>query len=257
MAAVNFLAVPVLVALLAWPLPDEPGLRLGVLLVLLAPCVDWYVPFTRAAGGDAARALTSTPLLLAGQLVAIPVWIAVILGPAGAEAVAAEPLVIAFATLIALPLLLASATRAWAARRRAGAAVVGAAAWVPVPGLALVLALVGASQADAVRGAGAEVAAAAVAFVGLIGLACRLVAYLVAAPLLGALAAPAARLQPPAARAVALSATARNSFVVLPLALGLPEGAALAAATVATQTVVELAGLTALVRLVPRALVPG
>lgn len=247
MAAVNFLAVPVLVALLAWPLPDEPGLRLGVLLVLLAPCVDWYVPFTRAAGGDAARALTSTPLLLAGQLVAIPVWIAVILGPAGAEAVAAEPLVIAFATLIALPLLLASATRAWAARRRAGAAVVGAAAWVPVPGLALVLALVGASQADAVRGAGAEVAAAAVAFV----------AYLVAAPLLGALAARAARLQPPAARAVALSATARNSFVVLPLALGLPEGAALAAATVATQTVVELAGLTALVRLVPRALVPG
>lgn len=247
MAAVNFLAVPGLVALLAWRLPDEPGLRLGVLLVLLAPCVDWYVPFTRAAGGDAARALASTPLLLLGQLAAIPLWLAVILGGEGAEAVAAEPFVVAFAGLIALPLVLAAATRAWGARRPAGAAAIGAAAWVPVPGLALVLALVGASQVDAVRGAGTALAAAAAAFA----------AYLVVAPVLGALAARAARLPAAAARAVTVGATARNSFVVLPLAIGLPEGAGLAAAAVATQTVVELAGLTALVRVVPRFLVPG
>ena len=33
-------------------LPDDPAIRLGVLLVLLVPCTDWYITFTHLGGGD-------------------------------------------------------------------------------------------------------------------------------------------------------------------------------------------------------------
>ncbi len=39
----NFVAVPVLVALLLPWVPQEPLLRIGVLLVLLTPCIDYVV----------------------------------------------------------------------------------------------------------------------------------------------------------------------------------------------------------------------
>ena len=43
--AVNFLAIPLLVAGLTLLLPADPMLRLGVLLVLLTPCIDYVVTF--------------------------------------------------------------------------------------------------------------------------------------------------------------------------------------------------------------------
>ena len=48
----------------------------------------------------------------------------------------------------------------------------------------------------------------------------------------------------------------RNSLVVLPLALALPAEFALAPAVVVTQTLVELAGMVVLTRVVPGWLVP-
>ena len=44
----------------------------------------------------------------------------------------------------------------------------------------------------------------------------------------------------------------RNSLVVLPLALALPEGLEIAALAVVTQTMVELVAMVILVKLVPR-----
>ncbi|MDP3977744.1 MAG: hypothetical protein Q8P85_07080 [Pseudomonas sp.] len=59
----NFLLVPLLVwGLLHW-LPDDPVLRVGVLLVLLVPCADWFITFTQLGGGDVPRAM----LLLMGR----------------------------------------------------------------------------------------------------------------------------------------------------------------------------------------------
>jgi ACR3 family arsenite efflux pump ArsB len=73
---------------------------------------------------------------------------------------------------------------------------------------------------------------------------------------LGLLAARAARLDAPATLAVVFSGATRNSRVVLPLALALPEPLALAALVVVTQTLVELVGRVALVRVLP-GLVPA
>ena len=61
-----------------------------------------------------------------------------------------------------------------------------------------------------------------------------------------------ARLDVPATRALVFSGSVRNSLVVLPLALALPESLSVAALAVVTQTLVELVGMVIHVRLVPR-----
>lgn len=74
---------------------------------------------------------------------------------------------------------------------------------------------------------------------------------------LGLLVAKAARLDVAATRAVVFSGATRNSLVVPPLALALPEPLALAALVVVTQTLVELIGMVAYVRFLPRIVPAG
>ena len=57
LVAVNFLVVPAVVLPLSRLVADESGLLAGTLLVLLAPCVDYVMVFTRLAGGAWSRIL--------------------------------------------------------------------------------------------------------------------------------------------------------------------------------------------------------
>jgi ACR3 family arsenite transporter len=54
---VNFVLAPVVVFGLSRFVVDDRGLLIGVLLVLLAPCVDYVIVFTGLAGGAKARLL--------------------------------------------------------------------------------------------------------------------------------------------------------------------------------------------------------
>ncbi|WP_241831993.1 hypothetical protein [Parafrankia soli] len=58
---VNFLAVPLVVAAMFPFLPDNQALRLGVLLVLLCPCVDYVIVFSGLAGARNQQLLAATP----------------------------------------------------------------------------------------------------------------------------------------------------------------------------------------------------
>lgn len=64
----NFVLVPVVVYGLTRFLPDDRAVLLGVLLVLLTPCVDYVIVFSGLAGGSADRLLAATPLLM------LPSW---------------------------------------------------------------------------------------------------------------------------------------------------------------------------------------
>lgn len=243
LALANFVFVPALVWLLTLLLPpSEPALLLGVLLVLLTPCIDYVIVFTHLGRGDATLTLAATPLLFVAQMLALPIYLWLFLrGPA--VVVEMGPFVRAFLVLIVVPLAVAIATQLWARRGPGpGAAVLAAAAWLPVPLMALTLFVVVASQIGTV----AE-------NLGLIARAVPVyVAFLICAPLVGRVAARLFRLEAPAGRAVAFSAAIRNSLVVLPLALALPAPTnALVAAVIVTQTLVELAGVLVLVRVVP------
>lgn len=70
----NFLAAPVVALVLTALLPD-PALRLGVLIYCLAPCTDWFLGFTRLAGGDTTVGAALIPVQMALQLLLYPLWL--------------------------------------------------------------------------------------------------------------------------------------------------------------------------------------
>ncbi|MGY6497618.1 MAG: arsenic resistance protein [Microcella sp.] len=255
----NFVVVPLLVAGLVLLVPDEVAgvdgtlVVLGVVLVLVVPCTDWFLTFTQLAGGDTARAVALTPVTLLLQLALLPVYVALIAGGGVATRFDAEQLVVPVLVVLVLPLLVAAAVQvvaAWAGRDARGhartsarvARVLAAAARLPVPLLAVVLLLVAASEVPAVL----DAAPLLPLLVGVFLL------YLVAAVLVGVAAGRLARLPHATARTLVMSLATRNSFVVLPIALAVPEGAGVVAVVVVTQTLVELIGVTVLVRLLPR-----
>ncbi len=80
------------------------------------------------------------------------------------------------------------------------------------------------------------------------------VIFLVVMAFAGVAVARVFRLDVPAGRAIVFTGATRNSLVVLPLALALPDQLAIAAVVVVTQTLVEVVGMVIYVRAVPRLL---
>lgn len=113
----NFALVPLLVWTLILFLPDDPALRLGVLLVLLVPCTDWFITFSHLGRGDAVRATAATPILLLVQFALLPVFLWLFLGDAFIELLAADRIALVFVTLILLPFAAAFALERWAMGR--------------------------------------------------------------------------------------------------------------------------------------------
>jgi len=239
----NFILMPLLVWALTRGLDEHPAILIGALMVLLTPCIDYVVVFTHIGKGDARLTLAATPVLLLAQLVLLPLYLTLLLGDSSAVVVSITPFVEAFVLLIVLPMALAILTNVSARRHRMVAAWNEAWAWMPVPAMALVLVAVVASQ----------IALVLRDFDQLLPVIPVYISFMLLAPLLGLASARLLRLPVAQARSVTFSAATRNSLVVLPLALALPEGlGGLAAAAVITQTLVELVSELIYVRIIPR-----
>ncbi|WP_083787391.1 bile acid:sodium symporter [Stackebrandtia nassauensis] len=235
---VNFVAVPLVVAVLWVLLPADEAVRVGVLLVLLTPCVDYVIVFSGLAGGSSRRLLAVTPLLLIVQMVLLPVFLWLFMGAGFADVVALGPFVEAFVVLIVVPLVVAWVGQGWAARWATGARVLRAAGMSMVPLMAVTLAMVVASQVPELDG---ELGA-----VG--GVVPFYVVFFVVMVFVGRAVGRVFGLGVAAGRAVVFSGVTRNSLVVLPLALALPGELAAAAVVVVAQTMVEVCGMVVLVR---------
>ncbi len=77
----NFIVIPAL----AWVLAvlffgSQPDLYAGLLLYLLFPCTDWFLAFTRIAGGDVALGSVLIPINLISQLLLFPIYLALFIG---------------------------------------------------------------------------------------------------------------------------------------------------------------------------------
>ena len=236
---VNFILAPLVVAVLSRQVADSPALLVGLLLVLLAPCVDYVMVFTRIAGGAWERILAASPVLMLAQTLLLPVWLVALAGP-GVASVSLRPFAVAFVLMIALPLGLSALTQLASARHRLAARVERGATTLMVPLMMATLAVVVASQISAVASHP--------------GTLVRVIPpYLLFAAIMPAVGNAVGRLTRQDARsrlALAFSGTTRNSLVVLPLALALPD--ALAPVVVITQTLVELLVMMVHARLLPR-----
>ena len=228
--AVNFIAVPLLVLGLMQFLPADPLIRLGVLMVLLCPCIDYVVTFAHLGRADARLLLASTPMLLIAQMVLLPIYLRLFLGAEAAAYVQPGPFIHAFVWLIAIPFVLAALVQTWAARSKMGERVSSGLGLAPVPATALVLFIVVAAVMPQLGQTLDRTLSVVPVYV----------AFSVLAPLIGWAVSRLARLTPEAGRAVAFSAGTRNSLVVLPLALVVPGAIPLVPAIIVTQTLIEL-----------------
>lgn len=239
----NFVVVPLLVAVLIQFLPQqEPLLLLGVLFVLLTPCIDYVVTFSQLGRSDSRLLLASTPALLIMQVVLLPVYLQIFLGAQASELVRIGPFIHAFLWLIVAPLGLAALMQFLAAKTTAGNVICQGLGMLPVPSTALVLFVVVAAmvpQLDEAKSAAMSVAPLYIAFA-------------IIAPLAGWAIARLFRLNVTAARAIAFSTGTRNSLVVLPLALAVPGAIPVLPAVIVTQTLVELFSELIYIRLIPR-----
>lgn len=241
---VNFVIVPLVVAAMFFLLPANQAIRLGVLLVLLAPCVDYVIVFSGLAGGSNRRLLAATPLLLLAQMLLLPAFLLLFLGSDLSRLVQIGPFLHAFLILIVIPLALAWIVQAWGLRQRLGVVVADALGSIMVPLMAATLLVVVASQVPKLHrnfGAIGKVVPFYVAFLIVMAFAGWAVARLF-------------RMDVPGSRAIVFTGGTRNSLVVLPLALALPDQLATAAVVIVTQTLVEVIGMVTYVRLIPRLL---
>ncbi len=237
----NFVVVPAVVAaLLAW-LPPDPAVRLGVALVLLVPCTDWFITFSQLGGANVARAIATTPINLLLQLALLPVYLWLLLD--------VQPLVgwglADFAPalgVVAAPLLLAALSERWIEARPARHAWREQLAWWPVPLLAVVVFLIASTQAQAAWDAWDSLAGVVPVFA----------VFLLLGGILAKALAHLMQLPRDQGRTLAFSLGTRNSFVVLPFALALPPGWEVVALIIVLQSLVELVGMVFYLWWIPR-----
>lgn len=225
----NFVVVPVVVGVLSWPLRGDEGVYAAVLLVLLAPCIDYVIVFSGLAGGARDLLLAATPLLLIGQMLLLPVYLGLFLG--SSEVLATGPFLEAFVVLIVVPLVSAALVQRsrWAATwGRWGDRLMN-------PLMMATVFLIMAAHSGGVVGEWERLLRPAAVFA----------AFAVIMVPLGWWLAGFFCLPTPARISATFSGVTRNSLVVLPFALAMP--APLAPVVVVSQTLVELVVMVAMV----------
>lgn len=79
--AINFIWTPLLSYLLGYIfLADQPVLWLGLVMLLVTPCTDWYIIFTNIAKGNTALSTTILPINFILQIILLPVYIYLFFG---------------------------------------------------------------------------------------------------------------------------------------------------------------------------------
>lgn len=236
----NFLLIPLVVFGLSRFVAADLAVLVGVLFVLLAPCVDYVVTFTGLAGGAQEKILAVSPAVMIAQMILLPgyLWL---WAPEALAAIDFGPFLHAFLLLIVAPLGAAILTQL-ATRWRPGEVINAVALGSLVPLVILTLLVVVASQ---IGGVVAELPR-------LIAPIALFVAFAAIAVPLGWVTAQSARLAIPEQRAVIFSGVTRNSLVVLPLALALPASLSFAPLVIVSQTLVELVVMVILIQAVPR-----
>lgn len=113
--ALNFGWAPAAAGLLGLAfLAGEPDLRVGLVMLLVTPCTDWYLVFTATARGNVALAAALLPVNLVLQLALLPLFVVLLAGPA--SGVPIGQLAGSVAIVVGVPLAVAVLARTITAR---------------------------------------------------------------------------------------------------------------------------------------------
>lgn len=90
--------------------PGSLDIRIGLLMLLVTPCTDWYLVFTGLSKGNVELGMSILPLNLILQIVLLPVYLLVLIGSEVTMDVAS--LISSVAMVLVIPFVLAYITKA-------------------------------------------------------------------------------------------------------------------------------------------------
>lgn len=231
--AVNFVFIPAFAWALGWMfLRSYPDLWAGVILYTLTPCIGWYLIFIDLAGGDLPWGLALLPWNITLQVILLPAYLYLLVG----RAVPVELWVLTRSVLVflILPFALSAVLQRWAIARRGREFFVGpvrhAVGQMKLWALVLVIIAMFASQ----RGAGMVDLGRILLIIGVIAL------FFVALFALALLAGRLVHLSYAETTTLAFTTTARNSEVVLGVAVSAFPGHPLVYFAIILGPIVEL-----------------
>ena len=239
----NFVLAPAVIAVLTIPLRTQPVLLAGVVMVLLAPCIDYVVPFSGLAGAAHDRLLAITPVLFVVQLAVLMIVLPVIIGHDLAATVL-WPISRSVFFLLVVPLVIAwimqRATRSThsACIAQLGRKTLLSCEIAMVPLMVLTLFAITATY-------GANVLHNLNELVPVLVIYAMFAAIMV---LIGVMTAKSFRLRAKDGIATVFSGVTRNSLVIMPIALALPAGFEAVPMVIVAQTLVELCVMLALIK---------
>ncbi len=224
--------------------PNNSTITLGILLVLLTPCIDYVIVFSHLGKGNSKAILAATPLLFLLQLLLLPIYLWIFLGVSAINIIEVTPFAKAFLFLILIPFLLAIATQLASNKNKIlGNTILNFSGWLPVPMMAITFFVIVASQVKILYNNPEPI---------LKVLSIYLV-FAIVAPFIGMLSARIFKVDAFNTRAICFSTGTRNSLVVLPLALSLPAPAnQLVAVVIVTQTIIEILFELIYIKIIPR-----
>lgn len=239
----NFVFTPALAWMLgAGLLGGQPDLRIGLLLLLVTPCTDWYLVFTAMARGHTGIAAALLPVNLILQLLLLPVYVLLLGGQAAM--VSARTLVEAVLLVLLVPLAVAVALRTISARVRGvhwrDRVIVSHASTLVLPMLYLAVFSMFAWQARTVSD---HLSALAVLIVPLL-------IFFIVAPLAATLVAKQLHLPADQRVTLVMVSTARNSPIALAIAVSAFPDRPLIAVALVAGPLLELPVLAILAHLV-------
>lgn len=109
---INFVFTPLFGYLLGKVFfPGSLDIRIGLLMLLVTPCTDWYLVFTGLSKGNVELGMSILPLNLILQIVLLPVYLLVLIGSEVTMDVGS--LVSSVAMVLVIPFVLAYTTKAF------------------------------------------------------------------------------------------------------------------------------------------------
>ncbi len=116
----NFVLTPILAYALGLLFFDgEVDIRMGLIMLLVTPCTDWYLVFTGMSKGNVELGLSILPLNLVLQIVLMPVYLMLFMG--SDVSLDAVSLLTSMALVLVIPFLAALAVKAADRGKRADA----------------------------------------------------------------------------------------------------------------------------------------
>ncbi|MEB8100457.1 arsenic resistance protein [Staphylococcus xylosus] len=240
----NFILIPILVYCLIQLFNiTSPAILIGLMLVLLTPCIDYVIVFTSLGKGNAQYMLISTPILFILQIILLPLYFAIFNSKNTFYFIDLAPFIQSFITFIVLPFVIAALLQYFSKRILIIEKTLKITAWLPEIFMSFVLFTVIASQIHKITHDLSVIATVIPIYI----------LFMLIAPFIGYLSGKLFALETTTLRTLAFSSSTRNALVVLPLALSLPDSWVTVTTTVIiTQTLVELIGEVFYIKIIPK-----